>query len=108
MAAASELAIEVLKLAAVERRRRPAPAVESPMRPPLARNVKFGAAAALLLIPRAVCGFRRLAGGEKSSGAVRNQGKHGGEGIGFRPASAPQTRSYTASGVTLAGCGKKI
>ena len=32
--------------------------------------------------------------------------ERGGGRIGFRPASAPQTRSYSGSGVAFAGCGK--
>src|SRR4051812_9606452 len=70
-----ELEIEVLELAAVECRRRAGTAVEPPTRPPLARGVRSGAAAAFRLIPRVGHGGRRLAGGDKSSGAVGNWGQ---------------------------------
>ena len=66
------LELELVELMPVECRRWPGTLVESPTRPPLARGVRSGAAAALRLIPRVGHGGSRLAGGEKSSGAVGN------------------------------------
>ena len=108
MAAAGELAIELVQLAAVERQQRPPTAVEPPTRSPLAAASDLAQRRCSASSPELSMAFAGLPAARNRAARWGIKGKRGCGGIGFRPASASQTRSYTASGVTFAGCGKNI
>ena len=101
-----ELEIEVLELATVECRQRPGTAVEPPTRP------RLRAASDLARRRRSASSPVSAMAVEGSSAATYRAarwgigGKRGCGGIGFRPASAPQTRSYTGWGLRLRAAAK--